>query len=135
MKKTYLKDGLTVLWDSDKCIHARKCRQQLPEVFDSTRRPWIDLSKADVEAIKRVIDCCPTGALSYEVAGEQKTGEVTITIIKDGPAKVTGKVRLVKENGEVIEADDVFALCRCGASQKAPFCDGSHYRIQFLDQD
>jgi uncharacterized Fe-S cluster protein YjdI len=35
-------------------------------VFDPKRRPWIDLSQASAEEVMRVIDTCPSGALSYE---------------------------------------------------------------------
>jgi CDGSH iron-sulfur domain-containing protein 3 len=56
---------------------------------------------------------------------------VTITPLTDGPLEVKGPVRVNGSDGEQIrEADSVY-LCRCGASEKKPFCDGSHKRIGF----
>ena len=127
MKRRYSNDKITVLWDSDKCIHSGMCDGQLPEVFDPSKRPWVNLKGADVETIKRVIECCPSGALSYKIPGKKESGLTTIKVIKDGPYKVTGKCKLVNTNGEVLDAGSAFALCRCGASKRMPFCDGSHY--------
>jgi hypothetical protein len=81
----------------------------------------------------RVIDSCPSGALSYKIPGA-KAKAVTIKVMKDGPYKVTGECSLIKEDGANLEADDVFALCRCGASKKMPVCDGTHVNIGFCDK-
>ncbi len=63
----------------------------------------------------------------------------SITVAEDGPYLVTGlplrRRRIVEsEQGEPItwqttttlDADDEYALCRCGQSSGKPFCDGSH---------
>jgi len=133
VKRKYQNDKITVFWDSDKCIRSGNCDRQLPQVFDIDKRPWVDVNAADVEEIKRVIDTCPTGALSYKVSGEPKSETVTIDVQQNGPYKVTGKCRLMGTDGKEIEAGHVFALCRCGESRKMPFCDGSHYRTGFKD--
>jgi CDGSH-type Zn-finger protein len=53
---------------------------------------------------------------------------VHITPTENGPLKVEGPVRVTSPDGTIIkEADKVF-LCRCGFSEKKPFCDGSHSR-------
>ena len=58
--------------------------------------------------------------------------EVVITPNDNGPLVVTGPVKLVDPEGNEISVDrDRIALCRCGASQNKPFCDGSHRRIGF----
>jgi CDGSH-type Zn-finger protein len=54
---------------------------------------------------------------------------VEIKVRDDGPYKVTGPVRLVDGEGEVIEPPDdgrPIVLCRCGQSQSKPFCDAAH---------
>jgi CDGSH-type Zn-finger protein len=53
--------------------------------------------------------------------------QVTIKVRDDGPYKVTGPVVLEDVDGNrfVVE-DGPIALCRCGASTRKPFCDGSH---------
>ena len=50
----------------------------------------------------------------------------------NGPLLVRGPVHLVDPEGNefTIKARNI-ALCRCGASQNKPFCDGSHARIGF----
>lgn len=131
MKRRYSNDKLVVLWGSDKCIQAGKCYGQLPQVFDPARRPWVDVNAADVETIKRVVDDCPTGALSYEIPGAKELGAVTIRALKASPYKISGKCCLINEDGQTVATGNVFALCRCGASNNMPFCDGSHIRIGF----
>ena len=68
-----------------------------------------------------------------------------ITVSKDGPYLVSGSVPLafqiigVNDAGESIEwveseklrSADQYALCRCGASNTKPFCDGTHLKIGF----
>ena len=133
MKCHYSNKKLTVTWDTSKCIRSGRCDGQLPQVFDPNSRPWVKIDAADPEKIMRVIDSCPSGALSYKIPGE-KAKAVTIKIMKDGPYKVTGECRLIRENGDNLEADEAFALCRCGASKKMPFCDGTHVSIGFQDK-
>jgi CDGSH-type Zn-finger protein len=57
--------------------------------------------------------------------------DAKITLLPDGPLKVDGAVSLLKADGEKIEAQEPFYLCRCGHSGKKPFCDGSHKREGF----
>ncbi len=58
--------------------------------------------------------------------------QVKITVFPNGPLKVEGGVDLVDGDGNAIETkrETVF-LCRCGASTKKPFCDGTHSKIGF----
>ena len=47
---------------------------------------------------------------------------------------MTKVVIKAKENGPLIVESDgnvVCALCRCGASENKPNCDGSHTKIEF----
>lgn len=55
----------------------------------------------------------------------------TISPQLNGSLKVTGLELLTDWRGNPIEHKPIFALCRCGASGKKPFCDGSHKRIGF----
>ena len=52
-----------------------------------------------------------------------------------GPYVIYGSdILLVDADEREIPIDrQPVALCRCGASEKRPFCDGSHNRIGFQD--
>ncbi len=63
MHRLYENEDITVLWDSDRWAHAKRCVTGCPEVFDITRKPWIDLSKAENPEIWKTVKECPTGAL------------------------------------------------------------------------
>ncbi len=56
---------------------------------------------------------------------------VKLTLRKNGSILVDGPVEMVGPEGEKIEVREKFALCRCGASQKKPYCDGSHKEAGF----
>lgn len=80
---------------------------------------------------------CPSGALSYtidELEYRDQTREPRITVSKDGPYYVSGRIELKGEPRGEGASEEHYALCRCGASGNKPFCDGSHWRIQFKDE-
>jgi CDGSH-type Zn-finger protein len=58
---------------------------------------------------------------------------VKVTIRPNGPYLVEGDIELVDVNGNKVETGGQprIALCRCGASVKKPFCDGTHSKIGF----
>jgi 3-phenylpropionate/trans-cinnamate dioxygenase ferredoxin subunit len=57
--------------------------------------------------------------------------EVTIEARPNGPYVITGTIELRDTSGAVLPTQGRTALCRCGASTKKPFCDGTHSRIGF----
>lgn len=65
-KRGYWRPGLTVLWDSEKCIHCEACFSGLPAVFDPGRRPWVNIEGASIEAIVEQVRLCPSGALTVK---------------------------------------------------------------------
>ena len=57
--------------------------------------------------------------------------QVTIEATPNGPYLVTGEIELRDMSGHVLPTKDKVWLCRCGASTKKPFCDGTHSKIGF----
>ncbi|MCZ4554045.1 CDGSH iron-sulfur domain-containing protein [Rhodococcus maanshanensis] len=52
---------------------------------------------------------------------------VTITVCPNGPLLVRGPAKLLDADGNPVPRHrKVVALCRCGRSGLAPFCDGTH---------
>jgi len=133
--RTYAGDAIEVHWEPRLCIHTRNCVRGLPQVFDPDARPWVAAEAADADAIARAIETCPTGALHYRRLDgrtqETPPEQITIEPRPNGPLFVRGRVQIVDNDGHVIREDTRLALCRCGASQNKPFCDGSHRRIGF----
>jgi uncharacterized Fe-S cluster protein YjdI len=62
----YKNDKIAVRYDPKVCIHAGECVRGLPSVFDVSKKPWIDVNGAAVDAIIEQVKRCPSGALSYE---------------------------------------------------------------------
>lgn len=73
--------------------------------------------------------------------------ECRIKIIKDGPYIVSGNVPLSEKiivpkgrgyefrAGRKLAQAEEYALCRCGKSKNAPFCDGSHGKTGFIGSE
>jgi 3-phenylpropionate/trans-cinnamate dioxygenase ferredoxin subunit len=68
-----------------------------------------------------------------KILGEEERlmAEVTIEARPNGPYVVTGTIELRDTNGNVLPTQTRVVLCRCGASTKKPFCDGTHSKIGF----
>lgn len=60
----YTNDGVTILWQPDKCTHSGMCVRGLSAVFNPDISPWIDMSKAETQRIVEQVQKCPSGALS-----------------------------------------------------------------------
>ena len=119
------------------CAHVGKCTDGLPGVWRMGQEPWIDPDGADVAAIISIIEQCPSGALSYTLvddpASAETADECRIEVSKDGPYYVHGPVDLGDAEWGEGSSKTRYALCRCGASKNKPFCDGSHWNIEFHD--
>jgi len=129
--KEYTNGEIIVYWKPEKCVHSQNCVRGLPQVFDRSARPWINLENADTEDIIRVVESCPTGALTYRREGEFQEPAACINVKAKGPLLVTGNCRLLDSEGNELESCGPFTLCRCGGSKRKPFCDGTHVKIGF----
>jgi uncharacterized Fe-S cluster protein YjdI len=137
-RKTYEAAGIHVHFDARRCIHAARCVEGLPAVFDADRRPWIAPEAAPVEAVAEVVRQCPSGALTYERLdggpAEPIDEKASVATVRDGPLYLRGRCLLTDHEGRSMEAGPRAALCRCGASRNKPFCDKSHVAQGFRDR-
>jgi uncharacterized Fe-S cluster protein YjdI len=138
--RTYRTDRIEVTWEPRRCTHVGECFIGSPEVFEPRARPWIRPEAADPDTVAEIVMRCPTGALHFRRLDggpqeEDLIGEVTVEATRHGPITIRGAHRLVDEHGQVILEDTRMSLCRCGASRRKPFCDGSHRLFGFRDDD
>ena len=122
------------------CAFARFC--------DPHGQVWNLVGETDNPAAKknfvRQVGDCPSGRL---VAWDNSTGQPveprhapSIGLIEDpanqcaGPIWLRGGVQVIGADGFHYEVRNRVTLCRCGASQNKPFCDGTHAAIKFKDQ-
>lgn len=136
-KRTYDDGTIRVFWDSDYCIHTGNCLRLGDGVFDTRRRPWVDLDEADTATVVAAIEACPSGALRYERldGGPQEVPDSPTTVVPwpNGPLMVRGEMVVRDRTGATFTATPRASLCRCGASANQPFCDLSHRSIGFTD--
>jgi CDGSH-type Zn-finger protein len=119
------------------CAFARFC--------DPNGQVWNLVTETDNPSAKRYfvrqVGECPSGRL---VAWDNSTGksiepkyDSSIGLTEDpanqcaGPVWLRGGVQVIGSDGFHYEVRDRVTLCRCGASQNKPFCDGTHASIKF----
>lgn len=144
--RQYSNDEITVFWKPGKCIHVTTCYKELIEVFNPRKRPWINMKGASTEEIIRVVNLCPTDALSFKWNNEKKDSDdqtkkeissvnedniAEVKVMKDGPLIVKGKFKIIGADGNELREMKMASFCRCGKSKKMPFCDGTHRKIGF----
>ena len=135
-EKEYTNGEVTIVWRPNLCFHAKECIKGLPGVFDYEARPWINPEGANTDEIIATVSKCPSGALTYynnadgKPSQKEEQSSTTLKVSPNGPVIIEGPTTIVHTNGEE-ESIQKGALCRCGASSKKPFCDGSHKKIGF----
>jgi uncharacterized Fe-S cluster protein YjdI len=158
--RKYRNDEITVYWKPSSCVHASYCYRELVEVFDPGRRPWIDMTGSTTDNIIDIVNLCPTDALSWKWNNDEKNAEisedqlnhvkfrrpelmdtneaapqetpVSVKIMVDGPIVIKGNLTL-SNNGTLKEVQEsIISICRCGASDHQPHCDGQHRKIGFI---
>ena len=105
---------------------AGKYRMTLCRCGASKNKPFCDSSHHDV---------------GFAASGEPPTGQADMLAVRDGPLvidpqmdgplQVRGNLEITSGTGRVVARVTTARLCRCGASNTKPFCDGSHARIGF----
>jgi uncharacterized Fe-S cluster protein YjdI len=159
--RRYTNGEITVYWKPDACIHASHCYRELIEVFDPGRRPWVDMYGATTEQIIETVNLCPTEALTWKWNDEEKNKDidksqtnhviyrrpdlvaakdeeekprpVTIKVMPDGPLVISGTFTVHYSGNKKEVNESLTSLCRCGATNHHPFCDGTHRKSGFTD--
>lgn len=157
--RKYSNDEITVYWKPAACVHASYCYRELIEVFDPSRRPWVDMTGSTTEKIIETVNLCPTEALTWKWNDEEKnlkvgadqsnhvnfrrpelieqkpsepvTEPVSVKIMTDGPIVMKGNFTLIYDGNVKEIKDSLLSLCRCGSSDRQPFCDGQHRKKGF----
>jgi CDGSH-type Zn-finger protein len=62
----------------------------------------------------------------------QPPGPVRIVLRANGPLKLDGPCAVLHPTAGVLFTGNQTALCRCGHSNKKPFCDGTHRQVEFV---
>jgi uncharacterized Fe-S cluster protein YjdI len=129
LKREYATDEIVVEWEPRLCFHSRNCVRSLPQVFDESRRPWVAVDAATADEVEAAVALCPSGALRTRRREAHKAApptEMRVLASSNGPLLVTGGVRVLDAEGNVLYEGERAALCRCGGSANKPFCDGTH---------
>jgi CDGSH-type Zn-finger protein/uncharacterized Fe-S cluster protein YjdI len=122
---------VVIRFDGRKCIHSRNCVLGRPDVFvPNVEGEWIRPDRATPEEVAALAANCPSGAITYErldgLAGEHAPLVNVVHVRENGPLALHAPLEVAGQ-----DAGYRATLCRCGASQHKPFCDGSHAAAGF----
>jgi CDGSH-type Zn-finger protein/uncharacterized Fe-S cluster protein YjdI len=125
---------VTIRFNTTRCIHARFCVLGEPAVFKANvEGAWIAPDEAShTENLVAVARACPSGAITFvrnDGGPEENAPPVNLIQVREnGPLAVRADIKLEGSRDVGFRA----TLCRCGASNNKPFCDGSHQRAGFV---
>lgn len=120
-------DPITIYENVAICSHAGYCPNGKPDKWRPKTKNGGYTDEELIEKIKK----CPSGALSYahettEHRDPHAGRPAKIRIKKGGPLEIEGGIQLRNTKWGEGASREHYALCRCGASNMKPFCDGTH---------
>ena len=120
-----------VHFDGERCIHARHCVLDRPDVFvPNVPGEWIHPDRATPEQLLELAHNCPSGAIrctrSDGSSLESAPAVNTVRVRENGPLAFRAALTI---DGHA--AGFRATLCRCGGSAHKPYCDGSHASAGF----
>lgn len=134
----YVGENITIHDNRALCAHVEYCVQDLPNVFDHNKRPWVNPDGASVEEIIALCRKCPSGALSCTVDGvlyrNYDDRPPTVIATSDGPYFLQGGVGVIGEPFTEGYSTEHCTLCRCGESRNKPLCEGRHGDVGFTNR-
>jgi CDGSH-type Zn-finger protein/uncharacterized Fe-S cluster protein YjdI len=125
---------VTITFDGARCVHSRNCVLGHPEVFvPNVKGAWIHPDAAAADVVVQIGVNCPSGAIRVvrndRTAGSEMAPVVnTLRVRENGPLALEAPMILGGAAGASVRA----TLCRCGASSRKPYCDGSHATAGFV---
>jgi CDGSH-type Zn-finger protein len=128
--KEYGSGQVRLVDDRGLCVHTGFCSTKLTNAWKLAQK---ELDAAGQTQVVGMAQHCPSGALTVTVDGDDAEPHLAaeIVVIPDGPLWATGGVQVVRSDGTTLEVRNRVTLCRCGASETKPLCDGSHSKIGF----
>src|SRR5437868_8133265 len=109
LTREYATDEIVVEWEPRLCYHSQNCVRSLPRVFDESRRPWVQVDAASADEVEAAVARCPSGALRTRRVGAarpQRELPADVCASADGPLLVTGGVRILDAEGNVLYEGD-----------------------------
>ncbi|MFK4188041.1 (4Fe-4S)-binding protein [Streptomyces sparsogenes] len=124
--KPYVGAMVTIHYDAERCLRAGECARALPQVFDPGRQPWIQPDGAPADVVAEIVRRCTSGALRYRMAnGRTETPVRPTAVARTASGQILVRGDLVVETAAGPRRETRAALCGCGTSANAPYCDGS----------
>jgi len=106
LTREYATDEIVVEWEPRLCYHSQNCVRSLPQVFDDSRRPWVEVDAASADEVEAAVARCPSGALRTRrlgsAASTQQPEQPTVRASENGPLLVSGGVRVLDAEGAVL---------------------------------
>jgi CDGSH-type Zn-finger protein/uncharacterized Fe-S cluster protein YjdI len=127
-------EKVTIRFDGKKCIHSRGCVLGFPNVYvPNVKGEWIHPDAASPEEVMHTALNCPSGAIRISRNDGSQTSDNppevnTIRVRENGPLAIEADLLVGGERQTTPRA----VLCRCGQSNRKPFCDGSHAAAGFV---
>ena len=94
LKKEYATEEIVVEWQPRLCFHSQNCVRSLPQVFDDSSRPWVQVDAATADEVEAAVARCPSGALRTRRLGAEPavtSKRAAASVSRRSRARATGE--------------------------------------------